>query len=189
MKPTQKSTIMLQKINAYAHILSHSFHQMTSLVSSKYTTLQPLLILLSLLLPTILPLVSLSPIIWSVWSKPINYFLWNIETPNLSSTWIGVSYVQAIEKRIIRVVFILLAFFNIPLAEVFAFDNFSAHIISSKLTSPPEAMSLQIASSLNLYWVESIRKTHLMYLFSLCMLHYLHLDRGLVACGFSNLLT
>ena len=96
---------------------------------------------------------------------------------------------KLLRKESFGFVFILLAFFSIPLAEVFAFDNFSAHIISSKLTSPPEAMSLQIASSLNLYWVESIRKTHLMYLFSLCMLHYLHLDRGFVECGFSNLLT
>ena len=90
------------------------------------------------------------------------------------------------KKESFGFVFILLACFNIPLADVLALDNFSAHIISSKLTSPPEAISLQIASSLNLYWVESIRKTHLIYLFSLCMLHYLPMKK--LEIELSNLL-
>ena len=45
----------------------------------------------------------------------------------------------------------LRALLNIPLADVFDFDNFSAHIISDKGTSTPEAMSLQIASKRRRY--------------------------------------
>ena len=51
---------------------------------------------------------------------------------------------------------ILLAVFSIPLAAVFAFASFSAQIISSRLTSVPEAISLHIASSLKRYCVDSI---------------------------------
>jgi hypothetical protein len=40
----------------------------------------------------------------------------------------------------------LLAAFNIPLADVFLLDNLPAHIISSKQTSCPDAMLLQMPS-------------------------------------------
>ena len=51
---------------------------------------------------------------------------------------------------------ILLAELNIPLADVFALANFVAHIISPMLTSVPDAMSLQMPSSLRRYWVDNI---------------------------------
>ena len=41
----------------------------------------------------------------------------------------------------------VLAELNIPLADVFALDNFSAHIISSNVTSVPAAIDLQIPSN------------------------------------------
>ena len=50
----------------------------------------------------------------------------------------------------------LLADDNIPLAEVFAFDNFCAHIISSILTSDPDAIDLQIPSNRRRYAVDNI---------------------------------
>jgi hypothetical protein len=48
-------------------------------------------------------------------------------------------------------VVILLAVLSIPLAAVFAFASLSAQIISSRDTSEPDAISLHIASNLNLY--------------------------------------
>ena len=50
----------------------------------------------------------------------------------------------------------LLAEDNIPLADVFAFANFVAHIISSILTSVPDAIDLQISTNRRRYAVDNI---------------------------------
>jgi len=45
---------------------------------------------------------------------------------------------------------------NIPLADVFAFANFSAHIISSNPTSCPAAIDLQMSTNRRRYAVDNI---------------------------------
>jgi hypothetical protein len=58
---------------------------------------------------------------------------------------------NSFRKESVGFVLILLALLSIPLAEVFDFDSLSAQIMSSKLTSVPEAISLQIASNRKRY--------------------------------------